>query len=131
METLAPTSSIRTDATHRELYFAIAGFWELEAMSTFLHDLAKAAKPFMRDGSPFVALGNLANFVPQDRATADAIRESLLLGHTNGLIRFAVVSPPPLVKMQYRRIGAGLDVEFFDSEGDARAWLRQVLEEGA
>ena len=119
MATLAPTSSIHADSQRCELYFAIAGFWQLSEMRVFLDRLANAAKPFMRGKQPFCALGNLADFVPQDRATADAIRDSLLLASRNGLTRFAVVSPPPLVKMQYRRIAAGLDVEFFNEENAA------------
>jgi len=125
MDTLAPTSSIHADRDTRELYFAIAGFWTLEAMEGFLEDLTKAAVPFMKQRESFSAMGNLSEFVPQDRATADAIRDSLLLGSQNGLKRFAVVSPPPLVKMQYRRISAGLDFEFFEDELSARRWLRE------
>ncbi|MEM6267376.1 MAG: STAS/SEC14 domain-containing protein [Pseudomonadota bacterium] len=124
MASLAPTHVITRDERHRELHFAIGGFWTLEAMKDFLFELGEAAKPFMREHAPFTALGNLREFVPQDRATADAIRDSLLAGTQNGLKRFAVVSPPALVKMQYRRIGAGLDIEFFDDEVSARAWLR-------
>ncbi|MEO1648293.1 MAG: STAS/SEC14 domain-containing protein [Pseudomonadota bacterium] len=124
MATLAPTSSIHADDQRRELYFAIAGFWQLEDMRAFLDDLAKAAAPFLGAKRRFTAMGNLAEFVPQDRATADAIRDSLLLGNRNGLTKFAVVSPPPLVKLQYKRIGAGLDVEFFEDEASALSWLR-------
>lgn len=124
METLAPTSKIHADLKTHELYFAIAGFWTLDAMSAFLEDLTKAAVPFIKERQRFTAIGNLSAFVPQDRATADAIRDSLLLGSQNGLVRFAIVSPPPLVKMQYRRISAGLDFEFFENDDDARHWLR-------
>ncbi len=79
MDNLAPTSSIHADRDTRELYFAIAGFWTLDAMEAFLKDLAKSAGPFIKAREPFSAMGNLAEFVPQDRATADAIRDSLLL----------------------------------------------------
>lgn len=126
MDKLLPTSSIRADQAAGELFFSIAGFWHLDDMKRFLDDLARAAGPFIKAGKPFTALGNLAQFVPQDRATAGAIRDSLLLASRNGLVRFAVVSPPPLVKLQYKRIGAGLDVEFFDDEAAARTWLRQT-----
>lgn len=124
MTTLAPTSKIAADPDMRELYFVIAGFWTLDAMQGFLKDLAKAAGPFIKKGEKFTSMGNLAEFVPQDRATAEAIRDSLLLATKNGLSRFAVVSPPPLVKMQYRRITEGLDYEVFDDETAARRWLR-------
>lgn len=124
MEQLAPTSRIQADPHSRELYFAIAGFWTLAEMQAFLQDLAKAAGPFIKNREKFTAMGNLAEFVPQDRATAEAIRDSLLLATKNGLTRFAVVSPPPLVKMQYRRITEGLDYDAFDDETTARRWLR-------
>ena len=128
METLAPTSKIHANREACELYFAIAGFWTLDAMETFLKDLARAALPFIKDGESFTALGNLSDFVPQDRATANAIRDSLLLASKNGLTRFAAVSPPPLVKMQYRRITEGLDYEVFDNDISARRWLRSAQE---
>ena len=126
MATLAPTSEIHADPKTHELYFSIAGFWTLEEMQAFLKDLANAAGPFIKSREKFTAMGNLADFVPQDRATAEAIRDSLLLATKNGLTRFAVVSPPPLVKMQYRRITEGLDYEAFDDETTARRWLRKV-----
>ena len=126
MASLAPSSSIQADSTLQELYFAIAGFWTRDQMDAFLQDLAQAAMPFIRTKTPFAALGNLADFVPQDRETADAIRSSLLQASRNGLARFAIVSPPPLVKLQYRRIAAGLDVDFFDDEASARRWLRSM-----
>lgn len=127
MASLAPSSTLYADSSHKELYFAIAGFWTRDEMTVFLKDMARTALPFLRNSEAFTSLGNLENFVPQDRETADAIRASLLEATRNGLVRFAVVSPPPLVKMQYRRIGAGVDVEFFNSEDDARRWLRQAV----
>jgi hypothetical protein len=126
MATLAPTSSINTDRSHRELYFAIAGFWTHAEMDAFLTDLARTAMPFIKNKESFAALGNLSDFVPQDRQTAEAIRSSLLEATRNGLVRFAVVSPPPLVKLQYKRIGEGMDVAFFDDETSARTWLRKA-----
>ncbi|MEO1730771.1 MAG: hypothetical protein AAFR64_08540 [Pseudomonadota bacterium] len=126
MASLAPSSSLHADTTHKELYFAIAGFWTRDEMDAFLQDLARTAMPFIRTKTPFVALGNLADFVPQNRETADAIRASLLQASRNGLVKFAVVSPPPLVKLQYRRIAEGLDAQFFDDEPSARRWLRSI-----
>lgn len=125
MSTLAPVHSIAVDEDHCELHFAIGGFWTLEAMQDFLEDLARAATPFLKARKPFSALGDLSEFVPQNRETADAIRDSLLVAQKNGLTRFAVVTESSLVKMQYRRITDGLEVEFFDTVRDAELWLRQ------
>ncbi|MEL7447392.1 MAG: STAS/SEC14 domain-containing protein [Pseudomonadota bacterium] len=124
MDTLETTHSISADTSHSELHFAIAGLWNEESMLVFLRDLARAAKPFMQERKSFAALGDLRDFVPQTQETAAAIQNSLLEAKDHGLQRFAVVTTSSLVKMQYRRISAGIEVEFFDEPRDAIAWLR-------
>lgn len=124
MASLAPSQSITTDAAHAQLHFTISGFWQREAMDAFLVDLAKAAMVFIKQGTRFSALGDLSEFVPQDQETAGAIRDSLLQARQHGLTRFAVVSTSSLVRMQYRRITEGLEVEFFDDVASAKEWLR-------
>lgn len=123
---MTPTHSITADRDHAELHFAIGGYWEPEGMKRFLFDLGEAAKPFMKAGTPFHALGDFKDFMPQDRATADAIRDSISAGTRNGLKRFAVVSAAPLVRMQYRRIAQAAEVEYFDSRAEAIIWLRRA-----
>ncbi|KEO91862.1 hypothetical protein EH31_04100 [Erythrobacter longus] len=124
MTTLTPTHSISVKEPHAELHFAIAGFWTCEAMEAFLYDLGDAAKLYMRKGIRFSVLGDLRGFVPQDRATADAIRTSLLMAQKNGMQRFALVTDMTLVKLQYRRITAGMEADFFDTPSAAEVWLR-------
>ncbi|MDJ0643995.1 MAG: STAS/SEC14 domain-containing protein [Erythrobacter sp.] len=124
MSNLAPVQSIKVDTDRAEVHFAIGGYWTREAMDKFLFDLGTAAKPFWKEGRAFNSLGDLSEFVAQSRETADAIRESLLLAQKNGMKRFAVVAPPAMVKLQYRRLTEGLDAEFFENETEALAWLR-------
>ncbi|MBD2841387.1 STAS/SEC14 domain-containing protein [Erythrobacter rubeus] len=125
MSTLAPVHSISVDLDHAEVHFAVGGFWTTDAMGDFLADLAKAATPFLKSQEPFSALGDLREFVPQNRDTAAAIRDSLLTAQKNGLTSFAVVSAAPLVKLQYQRITDGVEVEFFDTPDAAEQWLRR------
>ncbi|QIQ85724.1 STAS/SEC14 domain-containing protein [Erythrobacter sp.] len=124
MASLAPSHSISIDRHRAELHFAISGLWTKATMQDFLGELLDKARPFLRDRTPFSALGDLRDFVPQDRETAQVIRDSILAGRDNGLTRFAVVSSAPLVRMQYRRIADGVEVEFFDAPDEARRWLR-------
>jgi hypothetical protein len=124
MSTLAPIHSISLKEPRAELHFTIGGFWTCEAMEGFLFDLGEAAKPLMRAGIRFSALGDLRGFVPQDQATAEAIRGSLLLAQKNGMERFAVVADSSLVRIQYRRITDGITARFFDKPSEAQAWLR-------
>lgn len=124
MASLAPSHRISADSDYAELHFAIGGFWTRAAMEEFLTELARAAVPFMKAKRDFSALGDLSQFVPQDRETAAAIRDSLMQGTQNGLKRFAVVSTSSLVQMQYRRITDGIEVGFFDDIRSAEKWLR-------
>lgn len=124
MQTLKTSHKIAVDVDRSELFFSIAGLWTRETMEDFLKDLSRAALTFIKNAKPFVVLGDLSDFVPQDRATAAAIQDSILEGKDNGLSRFAVVSSSSLVRMQYRRITAGIDVEFFDDIHSAEIWLR-------
>jgi len=126
MGRLEPTHSIRADLNASVIAFSIGGYWTTGAMKTFLGDLGTAATPLLKRREPFSALGDLTDFVPQDRATAAAIRDSLLAAQKNGLRRFAVVNPAPLVKMQYRRIAEGVEVAFFESMTEAKNWLREA-----
>jgi hypothetical protein len=126
MSAMTPTHTITALRDHAEVHFAIGGLWDLEGMKRFLFDLGEAAKPFMKAGTPFDVIGDFTGFVPQDRATADAIRDSIAAGTRNGLRRFAVLAASPLVRMQYRRIAQGAEVEYFESRAEATAWLRRV-----
>lgn len=124
MATLEKYHSIHADEAHAELHYTIGGYWTEETMKDFLTELARAAMPFIKRKQPFAAIGDLSDFVPQDRETAAAIRDSLMMAKQNGLNRFALIGPSALVKLQYKRLGEGLDMEFFDSKADALAWLR-------
>ncbi len=123
MASLKPTQSIHADMQRAIISFTIGGYWTPDAMRAFLFELGEAAKPLMKRHEPFSAMGDLTEFVPQDRETAAAIRDSILAGQRNGLQRFAVVNPAALVKLQYKRITEGVEVEFFSDAAKARHWL--------
>lgn len=124
MNVMTPSHAISADLRRAELHFAIGGYWDVGSMKQFLFDLGEAAKPLMKQGTPFSALGDLSAFMPQDRETSNAIRDAITAGTRNGLVRFAVVSASPLVRMQYRRIAQSVAVEFFDDTAAATTWLR-------
>lgn len=125
MAVMTPTHTIAADLDRKEVHFTIGGYWDPEGMKRFLFELGEAAKPLMKRGEPFSALGDLREFMPQDRDTSNAIRDSIIAGTHNGLRRFAVISSASLVRMQYRRIAQAVEVEFFDSLAEGTAWLRR------
>lgn len=119
-----PKHAVALHEEHCEVHFSIAGFWTLEYFSDFLDDVNAAALPLMKARKPIYALGDFADFVPQDRKTGEAIRDHLMAAQKYGLKRIAIVAGSPLVKMQYKRLSEGVEVEFFDGKTDAIAWLR-------
>ena len=125
MSVMTPSQSIAADLDRAEVHFTIGRYWDPAGMKQFLFDLGEAAKPLMKRGEPFSALGDLREFMPQDRDTSNAIRDSIIAGTRNGLRRFAVLSASPLVRLQYRRIAQSVEVEFFDNSVEAIAWLRR------
>jgi hypothetical protein len=125
MSVMTPSHTISADLDRSEVHFAIGGYWDVAGMQSFLAALGEAAKPLIKSGKPFSALGDLREFMPQDRDTSNAIRDSISAGTRNGLRRFAVISASSLVRMQYRRIAQSVDVEFFDTMAEATAWLRR------
>ena len=125
MQSQTNSYTISADNDRRELRYAISGFWDQETMQSFLVELGRAAKPFIESGTPFAAIGDMNDFVTQNRETADAIQNSLSLAKKNGLDRLALVAASPLVKLQYRRLASELELEFFETTTEASIWAQR------
>lgn len=125
MKPLEPSYSITLHEEHCELHFRIAGFWDAGAMWDFQHELNRTVLPLYQAGKPIHAMGEMSEFVPQSRATSEAIREHLSQSREFGLKKVAIVNPSNLVRDQYRRVSAGIEVEFFENRFDAIRWLRR------
>ena len=122
---LSPKHTVSLVEDRCEVHFSISGFWSLDIFKSFLDDVNAAALPLMKARKPIYALGDFGGFVPQNQETGEAIRDHLLAAQKYGLKRLAVVAGSALVKLQYRRLSRGVEVEFFDTEGDAIEWLRK------
>lgn len=125
MNTLTTNYKISRNVEMGEVYFEISGFWKLAEMKAYLRELNDAAAPIVAQRIPIRVLGEMEGFLPQDRQTGEAIRDHLMMSRRYGLQRVAIVSAPVLVKLQYRRLSEGIEVEFFDSKAEAMAWLRR------
>lgn len=125
MNSLTTRHKVSRNVETGEVYFAISGFWKLEEMQAFLRELNEAAAPIVAQRTPIRVLGEMEGFVPQDRQTGEVIRDHLMMSRKYGLQRVAIVTAPVLVKLQYRRLSQGIEVEFFDSRNEAIAWLRR------
>jgi hypothetical protein len=124
MEQLRTRYSIALHEEHCELHFRIAGYWEADAIRAFQDELSLASYPLYKAGKPIHVLGDMADFVPQSRETADMIRKHLEFSRSYGLKKVAILNPSSLVRDQYRRVSKGIEVQFFENRIDAIAWLR-------
>ncbi|MFU7529539.1 hypothetical protein [Qipengyuania sp. ASV99] len=108
-----------------EIHFACAGFWNPETMRRFLEELNQKTLPLIKAGKPIYALGDFTDALPQDRETADLVADHLANARKFGLQRVAIINATALMKMQYKRVSKGLEVEFFDDVRTAERWLRE------
>ena len=108
-----------------EIHFACGGFWDTETMRRFLEELNQKTVPLIKAGKPIYALGDFTDALPQDRETADLVADHLANARNFGLKRVAIVNATALMKMQYRRVSKGLEVEFFEDVRSAERWLRE------
>ncbi len=93
-----------------EIQFTVSGFWEVDAMKVFLDRLTEHSIPLVRARKPIYVMGDFLDFIPQDQETATAIAEHLSNARKFGLQRVAILNASPLMKLQYKRVSAGLDV---------------------
>ncbi len=116
--------SIHVDEKHREVHFEIGGLWDVESIKAFLREMDAKAAPMVMQGGPFSGLGIMRHLNPQAQDVAETIRRHLMAAREAGLARVAIIDPPLLMKMQYRRVSEGLDVQFFNKPEDGLRWLR-------
>lgn len=131
MQDLAPSSRITSNPTIGEIQFEVSGLWTLEEMESFLRGLTKAAIPIVEQRLPIHVFGDMTGFVTQTRATGEAIQDHLNMSQKYNLKRVAIMGTSSLVRMQYKRLSAGIEVEFFENKTEALAWLRRPYKEAA
>lgn len=124
MTTLERTYTAKLVEEHCELQTEITGFWDVTSIQEYFDAVNAACAPLIQARKPIYALVSFAGFVPQDRATGDAIRDHLLGAVKVGLKRIAILNASPLTAMQYKRLSKGVDVDFFERSDKAIAWLR-------
>lgn len=110
------------------LNMAFSGYWT-EATAMAFESTRRAALVRMASG----------RFKPGEyRFLADfsnsMVQSSLMVERFQGFAedavtlasKIAVVAPSPLLRMQIKRMGRANQFRFFETKGDALAWLRQI-----
>ncbi|MEE4289424.1 MAG: STAS/SEC14 domain-containing protein [Erythrobacter sp.] len=125
MNTIENVQSAQLLEDRCEVHFVCGGFWDTELMAKFLALLDATCKPLVKAGKPIYALGDFSKALPQDRATAAMVSDHLVNARKAGLKRVAIVGATALMKIQYKRVSAGMEVEYFDTTSAALTWLRE------
>lgn len=107
-----------------ELHYECGGLWNSENIDEMFGVLGKTSMPLLKAGRPIYAVGDYSKAIPQDRATAEKISQHLDQAAKAGFKRSAIVGASALFKLQYKRVAKSVEVEFFDTESEAIAWLR-------
>lgn len=124
MATTTPRYESRLIEDKCELHYSCAGFWDKDTMQAFFDQLSETIMPLLKARKPYYSIGDFTDALPQDRETADVIMANLQTAVKFGLRRSAIVNASSLMKMQYRRVAQGVEVEFFDDKAAALEWLR-------
>jgi len=124
MQELKPSYSASIDQHHGELHFATGGLFAVEDMKKFQALLVKTVGPFIEQRRTFRALGDLSEYVTQTREVGEMMRETLENGEKFGVDRTAIVIASATLKLQYKRVSAGRNLQIFDNRFEALEWLR-------
>lgn len=108
-----------------ELHYACGGLWDAQSIDDMFETLNRACMPLVKSGKPFSSIGDFSTAMPQDSETADKIGAHLRSAMQFGLQRIAIFGAAPLMKLQYKRVAPEIEMEFFETEEDALAWVRR------
>lgn len=125
MDDLTPKHEITSNQETGEIIFTVTGFWDLEGINTLHSELNQHAFPLFKADKKIQVMGDMDGFVPQAREVGEAIADHLVQSQDFNLSRIAIYNASSLVRMQYKRVSTGIDVEFFDNRTDALRWLRR------
>jgi len=126
MDILAPSYSVAIDHTRGEIHFSASGRWDEAKVIELNKELLKTAKPFTEAKRPIRVLGDLREFNVQTQEIADLMRQSQEGSAALGVVKMAILCSSALVKMQFQRVSEALNLQVFENEADAVAWLREA-----
>ncbi|MDY7099047.1 MAG: hypothetical protein SXU28_12985 [Pseudomonadota bacterium] len=124
MDRLKPTYSVRMDEERGELHFVTSGLFDAPTMAAFLREVARQAGPVLASGRKLRAFGDLTDYVTQTKEIGEQMAQTLAQAESSGIEKTAIVINSAILKMQYKRVSEGRNVEIFETAEDALRWLR-------
>ncbi len=124
MNELAPQFSVKRLEECREVHYALSGLFTEELIPQIFKSLYETSLPFIEDRGGFRVLGDLRDFVVQPQEISPYMQRSQDDSAKVGVDRMAIVYSSALVKLQFTRVSAALDLGTFTEPDEALAWLR-------
>jgi hypothetical protein len=124
MSSLAPSFTVTLDDARGELHFVTSGLFDRKAMDAFLAEVGKAIGPLLKQKRKLRALGDLRGYVTQTREIGEQMARTLEQAEAVGIERTAIIINSAVLKMQYKRVSEGRNVQIFEDPDAALAWLR-------
>jgi SpoIIAA-like len=124
MSSLAPSFTVTRDDARGELHFVTSGLFDRKSMDAFLAEVGKAIGPLLKQKRKLRALGDLRGYVTQTREIGEQMARTLEQAEAVGIERTAIIINSAVLKMQYKRVSEGRNVQIFEDADTALAWLR-------
>lgn len=124
MTGLAPQFWVERDDQHREVHYALSGLFTEDVIPNLFKSLFEASLPFIEDKGGFRVLGDLREFVVQPQEISPYMQKSQDDSARAGVDRMAIVYSSALVKLQFTRVSAALELGTFTDPDEALSWLR-------
>lgn len=126
MTDLNPTFSVAVFEERGELHFTTSGLFTRQVMDDFLAAVGKAIGPLLAQKRKLRAYGDLTGYVTQTREIGEEMAQILVKAEAIGIEKTAIVIDSSILKMQYKRLSEGRNVEIFENRADALTWLRSA-----
>ena len=124
MEDLSPKFSVTPLIEGREVHWTIQGLFDEEHTRELQKALFKASEPLIADGKGFRVMADMRKFAVQPRHIAEIMEQTQIGSAKIGVYKMAVIHSSMLVKQQLRRVSKSMEIDFFEDEATALAWLR-------
>lgn len=115
--------SIRTDIAAGMIEVEVAGFWTVDEVKAFGHDVGEAARTIATTGASHVLLCDYSKAAIQSQEVVTAF-QVLVLSFPHKSRKLALYTTGPFARMQARRVARLRDtMAVFDDRASALEWL--------
>lgn len=114
---------VKIDRLRRRVFIRASGQWTIPDADVYYTDMAVVANWSHLNGEPISVFADLDGLVLHTPEVSARIEEAVALMRTFPLERYSLIVPSFLMRMQCRRLLAGIPHYFHESTEEAMSWL--------